>query len=77
MITPSAVAHRVLARPRTMRYFEHARRARLGLSREAYAPTMGGLFAPMSEVAATNLHPPPRRVAAQPNSSRSPSRTGW
>jgi acetyl-CoA C-acetyltransferase len=34
--------------------FEHARRARLGLSRTAYALEMGRLFAPFSAVAATN-----------------------
>ena len=34
--------------------FEHARRARLGLSREDYAREMGRLFAPFSAVAAKN-----------------------
>src|SRR5262249_14546866 len=34
--------------------FEHARRARLGLSRTAYALEMGRLFAPFSAVAAAN-----------------------
>lgn len=36
--------------------FENARRARLGLSRDAYAMEMGKLFAPFTEVAATNPH---------------------
>jgi len=35
---------------------ENARRARLGLSREAYASEMGRLFAPFSRVAAENPH---------------------
>ena len=34
--------------------FEHARRARLGMSRQDYAREMGRLFAPLSAVAATN-----------------------
>jgi acetyl-CoA C-acetyltransferase len=67
MITPSAVAHRVYGPPAHYALLEHARRARRGLSREAYAPTMGGLFAPMSEVAATNPHSaaPTRRSATE------------
>ncbi len=35
---------------------ENARRARLGLSREAYAAAMGGLFTPFTAVAAANPH---------------------
>jgi len=36
--------------------FENARRARLGLSRDAYRLEMGRLFAPFTEVAAANPH---------------------
>lgn len=35
--------------------FENARRARLGLSREAYARDMGALFAPFSDIAARRM----------------------
>ncbi|WP_139977358.1 enoyl-CoA hydratase-related protein [Nocardioides litoris] len=35
---------------------DHARRARLGLSRDAYAAAMGELFAPFTQVAAANPH---------------------
>lgn len=47
--------------------FENARRARLGLSRTEYAATMGGLFAPFTEVAARNPHAaaPTRRSAEE------------
>jgi acetyl-CoA C-acetyltransferase len=36
--------------------FEYARRARLGLSRDEYARTMGELLAPFSQVASNNPH---------------------
>ena len=42
--------------------FENARRARLGLSREAYALEMGRLFAPFTGVAAANPHAMSREV---------------
>ena len=42
--------------------FENARRARLGLGREAYAVEMGRLFAPFTEVAAENPHAMSREV---------------
>jgi acetyl-CoA C-acetyltransferase len=47
--------------------FENARRARLGLDRAAYARSMGDLFAPFTEVAATNPHAmaPERLTAAE------------
>ena len=41
---------------------ENARRGRLGLSREAYARTMGELFAPFTKVAAGNPHAMSRQV---------------
>lgn len=42
--------------PSQFALFENARRARLGLSRGAYARRMGELFAPFSRVAAGNPH---------------------
>jgi acetyl-CoA C-acetyltransferase len=42
--------------------FENARRARLGLSRAAYALEMGRLFAPFTEVAAANPHAMSREI---------------
>ncbi len=42
--------------------FENARRARLKLSREAYALEMGRMFAPFTEVAAGNTHAMSRDV---------------
>lgn len=42
--------------------FEQARRARLGLSREAYAQEMGRLFAPFSAIAANNPHAASQKV---------------
>lgn len=46
---------------------EHARRAHLGLDREAYARTMGELFAPFTDVAAANplAAAPTRRTAEE------------
>lgn len=41
---------------------ENARRARLGLGRQAYALEMGRLFAPFTRVASTNLHAMSREV---------------
>jgi acetyl-CoA C-acetyltransferase len=42
--------------------FENARRARLGLTRGAYAEEMGRLFAPFTEVAAGNPHAMSREI---------------
>ena len=42
--------------------FENARRARLGLDRQAYRLAMGELFAPFTEVAAGNAHAMSREV---------------
>ncbi len=42
--------------------FENARRARLGLGRDAYAREMGRLFAPFTQVAAGNPHAMSREV---------------
>ncbi len=42
--------------------FENARRARLGLSRDAYALEMGRLFAPFTHVAAQNPHAMSREI---------------
>jgi acetyl-CoA C-acetyltransferase len=52
--TPYTRQHGLVQAPLSYAIFEHARRARLGLSREDYAREMGQLFAPFSAVAATN-----------------------
>jgi acetyl-CoA C-acetyltransferase len=54
--TPYTRQHGLVQASTSYAIFEHARRARLGLSREAYAREMGRLFAPFSAVAAANPH---------------------
>ncbi|GDY58996.1 hypothetical protein SVIO_096190 [Streptomyces violaceusniger] len=49
-------AHGLTGAPHQYALFENARRARLGLTREQYAASMGALFAPFTEVAAANPH---------------------
>src|SRR5262245_22921883 len=46
--------HKIMAATDSYAIMENARRARLGLSREAYAREMGALFAPFNAVAARN-----------------------
>jgi acetyl-CoA C-acetyltransferase len=46
--------HKIVGGADSYAILENARRARLGLSREAYAAEMGRLFAPLSRVAASN-----------------------
>ncbi|QKT06529.1 acetyl-CoA acetyltransferase [Gordonia sp. X0973] len=67
MITPSQVRYGIIGPPSQYALLEHARRARVELSREEYAATMGELFAPLTEVAASNPHSaaPVRRSAAE------------
>jgi acetyl-CoA C-acetyltransferase len=48
--------HKIAGGPDSYALLENARRARLGLSRAAYAAAMGRLFAPFSQVAARNPH---------------------
>lgn len=55
-IRPWQVQHGVHAMPIGFGLLENARRARLGLSRSAYAQTMGDLFAPFTHVAAANRY---------------------
>jgi acetyl-CoA C-acetyltransferase len=52
--TPYSRQHRLVQASASYAVFEHARRARLGMSREDYALEMGRLFAPFSAVAAAN-----------------------
>lgn len=54
MIAPQSVAHGLDSPPIAYALCENARRARLGLSRDAYAMEMGRLFAPFTAVAAAN-----------------------
>jgi acetyl-CoA C-acetyltransferase len=60
-------AHGLTDAPSQYALLENARRAREGLSREAYAAEMGALFAPFTEVAAANpfAASPVRRDAAE------------
>ncbi|WP_433802342.1 acetyl-CoA acetyltransferase [Actinomycetospora sp. CA-084318] len=55
-IVPEQVEHEILAPVVQYALFEHARRGRLGLDREAYRRDMAELFSPFSAVAATNPH---------------------
>ena len=55
-IVPELLEHDVLAPVLQYALFEHARRARLGLSRDAYRREMAELFAPFSAVAARHPH---------------------
>ena len=54
LVTWQTVIHGLLDAPVQYALFENARRARLGLSREDYAESMGALFAPFTTVAAAN-----------------------
>lgn len=54
MMTRQTVAHGLATAPPAYALLDNARRARLGLSREAYGREMGRLFAPFSAVAAAN-----------------------
>lgn len=53
-LSPVSIAHGIRAPVVAYALCENARRARLGLSREAYAAEMGRLFSPFTEVAARN-----------------------
>lgn len=53
-LSPVSIAHGIRAPVVAYALCENARRARLGLSREAYALEMGRLFAPFTQVAADN-----------------------
>ena len=67
MFTPTLGRHRVRGAIPAYALFENARRARLGLSRQAYAQTMGELFEPFTRVAAANPYSaaPTARSAAE------------
>ncbi|HEY2506655.1 MAG TPA: acetyl-CoA acetyltransferase [Streptosporangiaceae bacterium] len=67
IFTPYLAAHGLTGAASQYALAENARRARLGLSRAAYAGAMGELFAPFTEVAAANPHAaaPVRRTAAE------------
>jgi acetyl-CoA C-acetyltransferase len=54
MVTMSLMAHGLADMPSQYALLENARRARLGLSRRAYAAAMGALFEPFTRVAAAN-----------------------
>ena len=56
LLVPAFVEHEAVAPVVQYALLEHARRARLTLSREAHRHAMGELFAPFSRVAAANPH---------------------
>ncbi len=56
LLTGELIQHGVRAPIQAYALFENARRARLGLGREAYGLEMGALFAPFTAVAHTNPH---------------------
>lgn len=56
LISRYAAAQGLTDAPSQYALFENARRARLGLSRQAYAESMGELFAPFTRVAALNSY---------------------
>ncbi|MEU4243331.1 acetyl-CoA acetyltransferase [Actinoplanes sp. NPDC026619] len=67
MFSLTLMAHGLADMPAQYALLENARRARLGLSRSAYAAAMGSLFAPFTRVAAANpfAAAPVARDAAQ------------
>jgi len=67
LASPHLIAHGLIGGPAQYAVLENARRARLGLSRAAYATAMGELFAPFTEVAAGNpfAAAPVRRSASE------------
>lgn len=54
LVSRQLLNHGLLDPPAQYALFEHARRARLGLNRAAYAGAMGEVFAPFTRVAAKN-----------------------
>lgn len=61
MVSEAEIRHRIYTVPPSYALAEHARRGQLGLSRAAYARTMGELFAPFTRVAARNPYAAVRR----------------
>ncbi len=62
LLSPDLARHGARTPIAVYALFENARRARLGLSRAAYASEMGRLFAPFTQVAAQNPHAMSRDV---------------
>lgn len=67
LVSDYEIAHHLIGPPPKYAMFDHARRARLGLTRPAYAEQIGELFAPFTAVAAANPHAaqPTERSAAE------------
>ena len=61
MVSEAEIRHRLYTVPPIYALAEHVRRGALGLSRAAYARTMGELFAPFTRVAARNPYAAVRR----------------
>lgn len=62
LMSQVAVEHGLTDAPSQFALIENARRARLGLTRDAHADAMGRLFAPFTAVAAVNPHSAVRTV---------------
>ncbi len=62
LITGELIRHGLRTPIQIYALFENARRARLGLDRDAYGQVMGELFAPFTQVAADNPHAMSREV---------------
>ncbi|MDB5433229.1 MAG: acetyl-CoA acetyltransferase [Caulobacter sp.] len=62
LITGELIRHGLRTPIQIYALFENARRARLGLDRDAYGHAMGELFAPFTQVAAGNPHAMSREV---------------
>ncbi|MEP7024835.1 MAG: acetyl-CoA acetyltransferase, partial [Actinomycetota bacterium] len=67
MMSMHLAAHGLTGAPSQYALIDNARRARLGQTREEYAASMGALFAPFTQVAASNPHAaaPAARTAAE------------
>jgi acetyl-CoA C-acetyltransferase len=67
MFSAYQAAHGLTGAPSQYALAENARRARLGMTREAYATAMGSLFEPFTRIAAANPHAaaPTERSAAE------------
>src|SRR6185437_733581 len=66
MMPMRLVSHGLTDAPSQYALIDNARRARLGLSRDAYNAAMGELFAPFTQVAAANRH----AAAPRPRTAR-------
>ncbi len=76
LVSMHQVTHGLTSAASQYALIDNARRARLGLTREQYAASMGALFAPFTRSPPPTRMPPRRPPAVPPSSSRPPRRTG-